>query len=130
MPEVLVEAEENDEDNLQVVRNINRVLNFETTDFQQAADESSMCIRGEIEQQEPELRPSAITEGAFSGNRVVISDEIMQIGGHGHNPESGQNMINNAEQNYATNLDGQDEINTFLETITNLEALDLKFKED
>ena len=27
-------------------------------------------------------------------------------------------------------MDGQDEINTFLETITNLEAFDLKLKED
>ena len=51
----------------------------------------------------------------------------MQVGGHSPEMEANQNTAN-LDSN--VHLDGQDEINTFLETITNLEAFDLKLKED
>ena len=58
-----------------------------------------------------------------------MTDEIMQIGGHPPIAERNLRDIDHANIMIRPEQDGQDEINTFLETITNLEAFDLKLKE-
>lgn len=53
------------------------------------------------------MRPSGITEGAFSGNRVIMSEEIMQICGQSrHRLDSARNAEHTYEQNFVTNMDG------------------------